>query len=166
MYRHEMTFYQQNFKTIVFWYQKPKMLKNINTIALIGQFKVLSWILNVFFFFFFFLFFFFTENKHFSKFLAETLAKGPEERATVLENDQVSFFICQEISTAGQYLYENFVLAYMVIVLKFQTPKRKNTRAKGSNKFCKGPPKQNCLLPSQNVLVFSFSKLRIYCTEF
>ena len=37
----------------------------------------------------FFFFFFFSENKHFSKFLADTLAKDPEERATVLENDEV-----------------------------------------------------------------------------
>ena len=34
-------------------------------------------------------FFLISENKHFSKFLAETLAKDPDARADVLQNDEV-----------------------------------------------------------------------------
>ena len=40
----------------------------------------------------FFCYFFISENKHFSKFLAETLSKDPEARATVLEEDEVCYF--------------------------------------------------------------------------
>ena len=62
-----------------------------------------------------------------------------------------------------------------VNVLKFRTPIKEHPKpifsphlwSKGSNKFCKGRQLQNWLLPSQNFsTLFSFAKLRFYCTKF